>query len=261
MYYSYIFFTIYFLSITVAIFIYFHHMYVSERKKAESNLNLKNILLVNKDLILKSKKRSSAEADVTVFPEDLYKYIRKPTPQFLSEMLLVNAGIEKNETINDIFRCISISSLLYKKEIPLVFVKLDNRTKQLYFLILEELKLKHILVMNFYLEKIKDIIKNNCDEYNSLVNMYLPDLAIIGEEILKSNEEYSFPSLDCFTEKVNILHQRTFTKEEMQSLCTAFSAITSMKIPKMYIKIDILTLSLIYYKTYKDKHCYDQKQN
>lgn len=258
MYYSYIFFTVYFVSITVAIFIYFHFITTSENKRAQSNLNVKNILLVSKNLLFNSKIKIKSDLVIHVFPPELYRYIRKPTPEFLSEMLLLNAGRDRNEETNDIFRCISISSFLYKKEIPLVFVKLDDRTRKLFYLINEELKLKHILVMNFYLEKIKDIIQNNKVEYESIVNLYASELPIIGEEILKSNEEYSFSSLQCFTDRINRKYRRTFTNSEIQSLCSAFSAITAIKIPKMYIKIDIITLSLIHYKTSKDNIIHDQ---
>jgi hypothetical protein len=232
-------------------------VYTSERIRTNSNLNIRNIILVNKNLLLKSKKFIKNDFELNVFPDELYKYIRKPSPEFLSKMLLAYSCRDKTDEINDIYRCISISSILYRKEIPLVFVKLDNRTKRLFHLICDDLSLKHILVMNFYLEKIKDIIKNNKEEYNGLVNRYVKDLDIVGEGILKANEEFSFPSLVCFTEKINKKYQRNFTEAEVQSLCSAFSAVTAIKIPKMYIKIDIVTLSLIHFKNSKEFKVHD----
>jgi len=173
MFYSYIFFIVYFLSVSLGVIIYFHYVYYKDKCNKNSNVNLKNIILVNKKTLLKSKKRSEvSNEDLIQFPAELYNYIRKPSPSFLSEMLLYVSTNEKTKEITDIFRCISISSILFNKEIPLIFVKLDERTRILLSLIEKDLELKNVLIMSYYLQKIKDIILNNNDEYEKCLRNF-----------------------------------------------------------------------------------------
>lgn len=252
LYYSGTFFIIYLVFIILGIGFYFYFLYSYNIKSKRSNLNLKNIILVT-DKLLKDNKKDLGEVNSNLdeFPYHLKQYIKKPTPLHLSEMLLYICSQEKSEEIFDIFRCITISSILFKKEIPLIFVKLDTRTQKLLDLITEDLKLKNVLIMSFYLEKIRDIISDK-EEYHSFVDNFKDDLVYIGEHILFYNNENSYPSLDCFTSEINLKIGKDLTKQQIKSLCTAFSAVTAMKIPKSYVKIDSLSLSLIHYKKSKE---------
>lgn len=247
-YYSYIFFTLYFLFSIIGIYVYLHFNSFFSHKDKELKNNVKNVLLITDKILLSMSKNDNNEiVDLKEFPKELYKYIRKPTPLFLSESILYISTSEETESNLDINRCISISSLLFKKEIPLIFVKLDKRTRLLYNILVEELSLRHVLVMRFYIDKIESIIKDNHEECLENVRKYFPILKIVGEEILNLNDEHSFSSLEYFTENINIKHKKKYSENEIKSLCTAFSAITNIKIPKIYISVDIIALSLIYY--------------
>lgn len=230
------------------IFYFRYTDYVSKNNK-ELKYNVRDVLLVSRKLLFSmSKNHKDIKIDnVKLFPDELYKYIGKPTPNFLSKCIINNSNYNKENDFYDINRCISISSILFRKEIPLIFVKLDKRTKNLYELIFEELSLRHVLIMKFYIDKIEQLINENKDKYDKYIDLYASELEIIGEEILSLSEEYSFSSLEFFTENINKKHNKQYTCDQVKSLCTAFSAITNIKIPKVYINIDIIALSLYHY--------------
>ncbi len=226
-YFSYIFIFSYFSVTTIAIFMYIHYRY--SKDKINENFKSTNLKLINKKLLTSNKYK---------------KYIIKLT-------MPPNINNTTDNDIQDIYRAITISSLIFNEEIPLYCYILDDRTKELYHMVILDLKPNYVVILDFFNEKIKEIVNNDIETYKQQIDSYQEELVIVGTEIIETSKHISFPSLECFTNIINKKYNKSFIEYEVQSIATAFSSISNIKIPNVYINLNITSLSLIYFNIFK----------
>jgi len=251
-YFSYIFIFIYFSFTTIAIYVYIHYMY--SKDKINENFKSTNLKLINKKLLTSNKYKKYIIKNRIKFPKDLYKYIKKPDSGEIANLLLTmppNINNTTDNDIQDIYRAITISSLIFNEEIPLYCYILDDRTKELYHMVMLDLKPIYVIILDFFNEKIKEIVSNDIENYNFQVETYNKELIVVGTEIIEESKNNSFPSLEYFTDKINKKYNKSFNDYEVQSIATAFSAISNIKIPAIYINLNIISLSLINFTIFK----------
>lgn len=225
-------------------------------KKYHVDITSKNTIIVSEKRIIKTTKQSKNIEKLTGFPFNLDMYIREPSSDIISTMLIETLSVEKTNDIYDIYRCITISSVLFNTHIPLHLICIDTRTKELYNYLKTELDLKYVVVMDRHKEKIKEAVINDFINTEALNNKYHYRVSKVGQIILDYSDKGSFPGINELTRKVNLLlsDDEQLTVIETKSLATAFSAITMIKIPHVYINCDMLAMVLMHFIFDKSKY-------
>jgi hypothetical protein len=247
------------IGITVnAVIIFFITRWVYRKIKSRNvkiTIDHLGMVTLDEEVIQSIRLPKKEKISIVGFPENYRKLIRKPTAYLLAKFLIevseddIDSTSEKSK---ELCRIATVLAVIYKVKIPYRLLRIDERTKENYIILTNELELLQVPKIKS-LEELKQLSPIHGDLFEEHpfsekeFTVYQDQLTQVGSLLIGYTLNSNFPSLDVFVAEVR-KNKNKFTalsSEIIMSLATAYAAITGILIPRSYVSYDSLSIALM----------------
>jgi hypothetical protein len=181
-------------------------------------------------------------------PDHVQLVLRKQTAGDLGRACFELIDPDKARNSVELKRAMTVAAALYNFQLPWRLVLLDEITAA--YLQCALYDLETVYVDPSSLENVVDYhVAESVTLTNLGVSRYTSKLSLVGGVLLILANNPHYPAMKSFVKVFNQNLKKdlrnTFTEDEVRSMVTAYSVLTSTRIPRSYILLDAVTKAII----------------